>query len=50
MKLKGSITVLRKESEFLGLSFEDTLVFIEKHPLSVPNKVLEAFKVYMRSI
>jgi hypothetical protein len=46
MKLKGAITVLRKEAEFLGLSFDGALAFIEKNPLAVPAKVLEAFKVY----
>ena len=46
MKLKGATTLLLKEAEFLGLSFEDTLVFIKKYPLAVPTKVLEAFKVY----
>ena len=46
MKLKGAITVLRKEAEFMGLSFDGVLAFIEKNPLAVPNKVLEAFKVY----
>ena len=46
MKLKGAITVLRKEAEFMGLSFDDVLKFIEKNPLAVPSKVLEAFKVY----
>jgi hypothetical protein len=46
MELKGAITVLRKEAEFLGLSFDGALAFIEKSPLAVPSKVLEAFKVY----
>jgi len=48
MKLKGAITVLRKEAEFMGLSFDDVLKFIEKNPLAVPNKALEAFKVYKK--
>ena len=46
MKLKGAITILKKESEFMGLSFDDVLAFIEKRPLAVPSKVLEAFKIY----
>lgn len=46
MKLKGAITILKKESEFMGLSFDGALAFIEKNPLAVPVKVLEAFKVY----
>jgi hypothetical protein len=46
MKLKGAITILKKESEFMGLSFNGALAFIEKNPLAVPIKVLEAFKVY----
>lgn len=46
MGLKGAITILRKEAEFLGMSFEDTLLFIEKSPLAFPITALEAFKVY----
>ena len=46
MKLKGAISVLLKEAEFMGLSFDGALAFIEKSPLAVPSKVLEAFKVY----
>ena len=46
MKLKGALTILKKESEFMGCTFDATLAFIEKNPLAVPVKVLEAFKVY----
>lgn len=46
MKLKGAITILKKEAEFMGLSFNGVLDFVEKSPLAVPSKVLEAFKVY----
>lgn len=46
MKLKGAITILKKDAEFMGLSFDGVLAFIEKNPLAVPSKVLEAFKIY----
>ena len=46
MKLKGATTLLLKEAEFMGLSFDGALAFIEKNPLAVPIKVLEAIKVY----
>ena len=32
MKLKGAILVLKKEAEFLGMSFDEVLVFIEQKP------------------
>jgi hypothetical protein len=46
MKLKGAMTVLRKEMEFLGMTFSELLVFIERNPYAMPHKVIEAFNVY----
>lgn len=46
MKLKGATTVLNKECEFLGLTWDELMAFIERSPMAMPMKVLEAYKVY----
>ena len=30
MQLKGAMTVLKKDAEFLGLTFEELCIFIER--------------------
>jgi hypothetical protein len=50
MRFKGAKTVLYKECEFLGLSFVELMTFIEKNPLAMSRKVLEAFKVYKKEM
>ena len=47
MKIKGATTVLNKECEFLGLSWDQLMQFIERNPLARPIKVLEAYEVYI---
>tara|TARA_B110000971_G_C19840099_1_gene422119 strand:+ start:47 stop:220 length:174 start_codon:yes stop_codon:yes gene_type:complete len=46
MKIKGATTVLNKEREFLGLTWEELLVLIQRNPYAFPNKVIDAHKVY----
>lgn len=46
MKIKGAFTVLKKECEFLGLTFEELLIFIERNPYAVKNSTIDAYKVY----
>ena len=48
MRLKGAMTVLRKEAEFLGMTFDEVLIFIERNPYAVPNGVIKAFGVYKK--
>ena len=48
MKIKGATTVLRKEAEFLGMTFEEVLAFIDGSPLAVPVRVREAYEVYKK--
>ena len=49
MKIKGAMTVLRKEMDFLGHeTLEEALVWIEKHPLASSFKQIEAYKVYAK--
>ena len=47
MKIKGAMTVLNKECEFLGLTFDELCVFIERNPYAVKNSTIEAYKVYI---
>lgn len=46
MKIKGAMTVLKKEMEFLGLDFEKLCAMIERSPLAFKNSVVEAYGVY----
>ena len=48
MLLKGATTVLRKEAEFLGMTFEEVLIFIQRNPYAVPERVLKALTVYRK--
>ena len=50
MKLKGAITVLRKEAEFLGMTFDELLIFIVRNPYAVKNSTIDAYKVYNRCV
>lgn len=46
MKLTTAILVLKRECEFLGISFTELLEDLEKAPLSFPLRTIEAYKVY----
>lgn len=48
MRLKGATTLLRKEAEFLGMTFAEVLIFIERNPWAVKNSTIDAYKVYKR--
>ena len=48
MGMKGAITVLMKECEFLGLEFGELLKFIKTKPQAFPNKTVEAYNVYKK--
>jgi len=50
MRFKGSKTVLYKECERLGMTFTELMTFIEKNPLAMSRKALEAFKVYKKEM
>tara|TARA_B100000965_G_scaffold238410_1_gene199859 strand:+ start:488 stop:673 length:186 start_codon:yes stop_codon:yes gene_type:complete len=47
LKIKGAMTVLNKECEFLGLTFDELCVFIERNPYAVKNSTIDAYKVYI---
>ena len=46
MKLKNATTKLVKHAEFLGMTFEELMIFIVKNPYAIPDSVIEAFTVY----
>ena len=47
MNIKGAMTVLKKDMEFLGLTFEELCIFIERNPYAQKNSTIEAYKVYI---
>ena len=46
MGIRGALTVLKKECEFLGLSMPNLFVMIKRNPYAFPNKTIEAYKRY----
>ena len=46
MKLKNETTKLVKHAEFLGMTYEELMIFIVKNPYAIPDSVIEAFTVY----
>lgn len=50
MGIKGALTVLKKEAQFLGMTFDEVLIFIERNPYACPNRVIEAIEVYKREM
>jgi len=47
MKIKGAMTILKKEAEFLGMTVEEVVNFIDdSNHYTVPVKVLQAYEVY----
>ena len=48
MKFKSAVFQLRKQCEFLGLTWDELMVFIERNPYAFPNKAIEAFTVYKK--
>ena len=50
MKLKGAMTVLKKDMEFLGLTFDQLCMFIERNPYAQKNSTIEAYTVYKSEV
>ena len=50
MKIKGATTILKREAEFLGMTFEEVLIFIEKNPYCVKNSTIDAFAVWKKEM
>lgn len=50
MKLKGAMTILKKDMEFLGLTFDQLCIFIERNPYAQKNSTIDAYTVYKQSV
>lgn len=50
MKFQTAIQVLKKDAEFMGITFDQILVFITRNPYAVPQRVIEAFGVYQKQV
>ena len=48
MRIKGAMTILKKEAEFLGMSIEETVELIDRQPSASPLRVIHAYEVYMK--
>ena len=48
MRLKGATTILKKDCEFLGMTFNELLTFIERNRYAMKNSTIEAHKVWKR--
>ena len=47
MQITTAIKHLQKEAEFLGMPLLETLQFIQKNPLSQPQRTMEAYRVFV---
>ena len=50
MRLKGATTILKKQAESLGMTFDEVLIFIERNPYCVKNSTIDAFAVWRKEI
>lgn len=46
MGIKRAMTVLKEEASFLGMTFDEVLIFIERNPYAASNKAIMALGVY----
>jgi hypothetical protein len=46
MRIKGAMTVLTKRAEFLGMTVEDLVDYIDSKPMAFSIKTLQAYEVY----
>ena len=42
------MTVLKKEAEFLGMTFDELLIFVNRNPYAVKCSTIDAHEVYMK--
>jgi len=47
MTFTKALNVLKKECKFLGLTFEELCIFIERNPYAQKNSTIDAYKVYL---
>ena len=44
------MTVLKKDMEFLGLTFDQLCIFIERNPYAQKNSTIDAYTVYKQTV
>lgn len=44
MKIETAIKVIQKDADFLGLSFQEMMQFIQKNPLAQPQATMLAYR------
>ncbi len=49
MTIKGAMTILKKDMEFLGLTFEELCVFIERNPYAQKDSTIKAYEVWKKA-
>jgi hypothetical protein len=48
MRLKGALSVLRRDCEFFGMTLDELVTFIERNPYAMKNSTIQAHQVWMR--
>ena len=46
MRIKGAMTILKKRAEFLGMTVEVLVDYIDSKPMAFSIKTLQAYEVY----
>jgi hypothetical protein len=46
MQIKGAMTVLNKQCNFLGMDFDQLIEFIQRAPLAQTDLTIRAYKVW----
>ena len=46
MGIKGATSELKRQAEFLGMTFDQVCAFIENNPYANPNRAVMALAVY----
>ena len=49
MKIKGAMTILKKDAEFLGLTFEELCVFIERNPYAQKDSTIKSYEDWKKA-
>lgn len=47
MGIVGARSALKREAEFLGMTFDQVVIFIQRNPYAASRKAIEAMGVYL---
>lgn len=48
LTMNRALKVLKAECEFLGMTFEELCIFIERNPYAVKCSTVDAYKIYLK--